>query len=86
MTTYWCHNSKTGEIFSYQSCGELTNFSRGTYMAYGDYLTTGLESRKEAEEWAKEWVACHKCKATRHIEKDGKCQFCGSELRRVPIS
>ncbi len=48
----WCHNAKTGEIFSYNVEGELTDFPRGTLLAYGDYLTTGFESREAAELWA----------------------------------
>lgn len=50
MMTKWCYNAKTGEIFSYNVEGNLTDFPRGTLLAYGDYLTTGIESREEAEQ------------------------------------
>ena len=84
MATYWYHNSKTGEIESYRQEGELTDFNRGTFLAYGDYLTTGIKSLEEAKKWAKEWGACHKCRATRH-PKDGKCPYCKEEIEFVPI-
>lgn len=45
----WCYNAKTGEIFSYNVEGDLTDFPRGVLLAYGDYLTTGLDSLEEAE-------------------------------------
>ena len=83
MGIQWCHNAKTGEIFNYKACGELTDFPRGTWLAYGDYLTTGMGSREEAEEWAKEWVACETCKEARSYG-DGKCRFCGSPLPDPP--
>lgn len=48
--TLWCHNAKTGEIFSYKQENELTDFPRGTFLAYGVYLTTDFRSKEEAQE------------------------------------
>jgi len=47
----WCHNAKTGEIFSYNQEGELTDFPRGDFLAYGDYLTTQFTTKEEAIQW-----------------------------------
>lgn len=79
MATEWCHNAKTGEIFSYKSCGELTDFPRGTFLAYGDYLTTGMKSRAEAVKWSREWAACLRCRAARPGQPGDKCS-CGHKL------
>lgn len=76
----WCHNSKTGEIFDYNQEEELTDFPRGVFLAYGDYLTTGFNNKKEAEEWAKEYKPCHKCRSSRKSNEAGNCRFCGSNL------
>ena len=81
MAEKWCHNAKTGEIFSYNVEGDLTDFPRGDLMAYGDYLTTGIKSREEAEEWAKTNLPCEKCKSSRTADDDGNCRFCGSKLQ-----
>lgn len=75
----WCHNSKTGEIFSYKSDGDLTDFPRGILLVYEDYLTTGLDSREKAEQWAKEWGACPKCRSARKSH-GGVCLFCNTPL------
>ena len=80
MATKWYHNSKTGEIDSYEVCGDLTNLSRGVYLAYGNYLTTGLSSKEEAEKWAAEWSACPKCKSTRYGKNGEPCPFCKTQL------
>lgn len=80
MATKWYHNAMTGEIDSYQVDGELTDFSRGLLMAYGDYLTTGLKSQEDAEAWAQEWHACPKCESVRHGQVDDPCLFCGTLL------
>lgn len=77
----WCSNAKTGEIFSYIVSGDITDFPRGTFLAYGDYLTTGLKSRQSAFEWSKEWSACLKCKCSRHGKDGDKCSFCGETLK-----
>ncbi len=45
------------EIGSYEVSGNLTDFSRGIYLAYADKgLVTGLDSRKEAERWRDDGV------------------------------
>jgi D-lyxose ketol-isomerase len=80
MTTKWCHNAYNGEIFSYQVSGDLTDFSRGTFLAYGDYLTTNFNSKKDAIEWAKTHGICNKCNSSRKANKAGKCIFCGTEI------
>ena len=81
--TKWCHNAKTGEIFSYQVSEDLTDFPRGTFLAYGDYLTTGLRSKEEAMEWAKKYGVCSKCKSSCPTNGDGKCTYCGSPVQFV---
>ncbi len=83
MSKYWCHNSKTGEIFSYHAADEVTDFPRGTWLAYGDYLTTYLKSPEEALVWASKYGACHKCKSSRSKGEDGKCRFCGGEIEFI---
>lgn len=80
MTIEWCVNSKTGEIFDYVSEGEHTDFPRGTFLAYHDYLTTGLKSKEEAEKWSLEWSVCNNCKCDRHGKDGERCRFCGSVL------
>lgn len=80
MAIKWYHNAKTGEIGSYQQSGGLTDFPRGLLLAYGDYLTTGLESRQKAIAWAAERGACNNCRATRTMTAENKCLSCGSEL------
>ena len=77
--TKWCYNSLTGEMFSYQESGGLTDFPRGDFLAYGDYLTVGFKTRKDAEDWAKEWGHCKKCKRTAHKTDDGICSLCKKE-------
>lgn len=79
MAIKWYHNSKTGEIDYYESCGTLTDFPRGVLLAYGDYLTTGFDTKEDAEKWAGEWVACPKCKTTVK-PKEGCCPHCNLEL------
>lgn len=80
MQTLWCHNGKTGEIFSYRQDGEWNDFPRGTFLAYGDYLTTGFASKDEAEQWAVEWHACPKCKEMRKAAVGTQCWFCRTVL------
>lgn len=76
----WYHNSKTGEIDYFQQENSLTDFPRGVFLAYGDYLTTGFNSKQEAEEWAKEWGACEKCRSVRKVNNKSECNFCGGEV------
>ena len=80
MAIKWCHNAKTNEIFSYQEAEGLTDFPRGTLMAYGDYLTTGFRDKNEAEAWSTEYGCCDKCKSARKPDENGNCQFCGSTV------
>ena len=76
----WYHNSRTGEIGSYTEAEGITDFPRGTLLAYGDYLTIGFNSLEEAKEWAAEWGACDKCRSSRKPNESGDCQFCGSPV------
>lgn len=80
MAIKWCHNAKTGEIFSYTEEGSLTDFPRGTFLAYGDYLTTGIKSKKKAEDWGKKYGCCSKCKSSRPVNEKGDCIFCGQKV------
>ena len=59
---YWCHNAKTGEIFSYIEAEGITDFPRGTFLAYGNYLTTGFKTKEKAIEYSKDHGYCEKCK------------------------
>jgi hypothetical protein len=85
MNKEWCVNSKTGEVFSYEVDGEFTDFPRGTFIAYGDYLTTGIKNKEKAIEWANEWSACNRCKAARHGKQGEKCPHCGEPLEHHEI-
>ncbi len=76
----WYYNAYTGEIESYVEEGTLTDFPRGVYLAYNDYLTTGFDSREQAEKWAKEWGKCSQCKSIRKANEHGCCNFCGSKI------
>lgn len=43
------------EIESYQECGNLSDFPRGTYLAYHDKgLVIGFDTRREAQSWLDE--------------------------------
>ena len=86
MPIKWCHNAKTGEIFDYKVDGELTDFPRGILLAYDDYLTTGIESKENAEKWGKEYGCCDKCRSSRKPDDKGNCHFCGEEVKFVPIN
>lgn len=45
------------EIDSYEASGGLTNFPRGTFLAYSNKgLVTGFTTRREAECWRDEGV------------------------------
>ncbi|MER2512630.1 MAG: hypothetical protein ABTQ25_09505 [Nitrosomonas ureae] len=74
------YDSKTGEIDSYEVSGNLTDFPRGVFLAYGDYITAGLKSKQDAEKWASEWSACPKCKSSRHGKHGDPCHFCKTPL------
>lgn len=81
--TRWCHNAKTGEIFSYNQEGDYTDFPRGDYLVYGDYLTTGFASKAGAVEYARTHGACHKCKGSTSPDTTGKCFRCGGDVEFV---
>ena len=84
MAIEWYHNSKTGEIENYTS--EDAGYElKGVLYAYGDAVTTGFNSRKEAEEWAKEWGYCEKCDSSKCSHKDlpGHCFMCRTKLKFV---
>lgn len=50
MKTLWYAISHKGEVGSYQTEGEWTDFPRGVLMAYGDCcLTTGLKNEEAAK-------------------------------------
>ena len=53
-------NTYDREIVVYNISGELTDFPRGLFLAYADYLVTGLESKHEAEGFH----ACPHCKGS----------------------
>ena len=86
MTKKWYHNAKTGEIGSYNEyeSGE-TDFPRGLFLAYSDYLTVGFSTEGKAIEWSKEWGGCDKCKGASSPNKDGVCFRCGEAVKFVPI-
>lgn len=81
----WCHNAKTGEIFSYKVSEDLTDFPRGILLAYDDYLTTGFKNFDEAVEWSKKYGRCDKCKSSRPVNENGKCLYCDGEVIFMPI-
>lgn len=60
----WCWNSKTGEIFNYNESGNLTDFPRGTFLAYGDYLITGFKTEEEAISYSEDHGNCYFCKGS----------------------
>ena len=80
MAIKWYHNAKTGEIDSYEVSGNLTDFPRGVFLAYRDYLTAGMKSRREAEEWGNEHSECSKCKSDKHGKHGEACETCGTPL------
>jgi len=79
MAIKYYHNALTGEIDSYEVEGSLTSFNRGILLAYGDYLTTGFDTKQQAEEWAKHQMICRECKASRSKVRN-KCFVCGNKL------
>jgi hypothetical protein len=74
MTINWYHNSKTGEIESYEK--ESAGYElKGVLYAYGDAVTIGFNSKEEAIAWSKEWGYCPKCDGSSK-PRDGKCFRC----------
>ena len=84
MATRWCHNAKTGEIFSYKVSDGLTDFPRGDWLAYGDYLTTDFASRAEAEQWGRENTVCLCCRSVRPGQPGDSCPYCSTTLGSGP--
>jgi len=80
MATKWYHNAKTGEIDSYEVSGNITDFPRGVFLAYGDFLTTGMKSRKEAEDWGNGQSECPKCRCSKFGKHEETCRQCGTPL------
>lgn len=77
----WCHNAKTGEIFSYCTFFDgTTDFPRGDLILYGDYLTVGFASKEKAVAWGKEWGACPKCRGAKKPNETGCCSFCSTKI------
>ena len=79
MAVKYCYNAKTGETFSYTVEGELTDFPRGTLLAYGNYLITGIENLAGLVNVESEYGECPKCESARRFV-DGKCSFCGERV------
>jgi hypothetical protein len=72
------HNAITGEILGYEidSNGNCPGgVLKGHLRAYGDAITTGFKIKQEAEQWAKEWGYCPKCRTTIPI-KNKLCSHC----------
>jgi len=79
MSKRWLHNSKTGEIESYNE--EDAGYElKGVLYAYGDAITTGFKSKEEAEAWSKKWGYCRKCDGSSSPNEKGVCFRCGSEI------
>lgn len=59
MPKYWYSVSCQNEVDSYTEAEGITDFPRGTFLAYSKCcLTTGHKSKKEAYDWIKK----HPCK------------------------
>lgn len=81
MSLEWCYNAKTGEIFSYTVSGEITDFPRGDFLVYQDYLITGFDSKREAVGASEDYGACLKCKTARAPNTEGNCYVCGQKIK-----
>ena len=81
MTKYWCHNAKTGEIFSYNVTDCRTDFPKGTLLVCGDHLTTGFKSKEDAQKWSMKYGCCDRCKTSLAPDEKGECRVCGSSMR-----
>lgn len=78
----WYLNTKTGEIDFYNISGGLTDFARGTFLVYGDYLVTGFNTKQQAEEAKNKYFPCTKCKSARPVkEETNNCLYCGEKLK-----
>lgn len=53
MKKYY-YNGITNKIESYNKEGASYEL-RGILLAYGDAITTGFNTKEEAEQWSKEW-------------------------------
>lgn len=81
--TKWCYNTKTGEVFSYIMFSQFSNFPPGHYLAYGDYLVSGLESEEEANRCAEKYGCCDVCGGAKIADEEGRCKSCGNIIRFV---
>lgn len=84
----WYHNSKTGEIGSYNEAAAGYEL-KGELYAYGDAVTTGISSKEKAIEWAKKWGYCPKCDGSSapdtKIKGKRVCFRCGTTLQYAKI-
>ena len=53
MESYWYFADFYVVIFSYIESEGITDFPRGVFLAYGDYLTTGFKTKEKAIEYSK---------------------------------
>ena len=51
---YCCSKCKVVDSYAIDENSGDTTFPRGEFLAHSDYITTGMETRKEAEDWLKE--------------------------------
>src|SRR5262245_62847353 len=84
MATKWCYNAATNEVFDYEVCGDLTDFPRGTFLAYRDYLITGIPTKDDADGWAAKYTACYYCKDSVSGKAGESCKRCGNRLGDRP--
>lgn len=79
METKWYHNSKTGEIDSYDE-GELEEI----LQIFGKAITIDFGSKERAENFAKSFGYCKVCDSTRDARNDIWCPYCNqSEIKFV---
>jgi len=76
MPKFWCANPLTRKVFQYTQSEGITDFPRGEFLAYGDYIITGIESREEAQKWVDEYACCHKCRNSWKGHKGDPCPIC----------
>jgi len=81
----WYCNTKTQEVDSYNESGDLTDFNRGEFLAYGDYLVTGYKTKEDALLGLKTWLPCDTCNGTALTTKNNPliCIRCNKPLKEV---
>lgn len=84
MPKLWCVNSKTGEVFQYTSAEGITDFPRGDFLAYGDYLTTGIESLEFALAWHRISSICDHCRRMVMGPPGSPCTSCDRPTDPAP--